>query len=119
MGTVKSVIYCNKKSYVGYNVLVVQALEQLQREEIPIEFEREERTILDFEFDDSVFKESYELMGARPATLGGAEVLVLFAESQTVIGFWVYPLQWQFPVIRGVYKLGECNDIKTQTSLDN
>ncbi len=107
LGTVKSIIYCNKKSYVGYNVLVVQAIEQIQRGEIPKEFEREDITLMNIELDNPVFKESYELLGARQATMGGAEVLVAFEESEIVLAFWVYPLQWQFPVIRSIYKLGE------------
>ena len=55
--------------------------------------------------DTQIFNEEYELLGARPAWGGGAEVLVAFIESKVVLAFWVYPLQWIYPVIRAIYKL--------------
>lgn len=120
LGTVKSIMYCNEKSYVGYNVLVVKALAQLQLGQTPKEFEREDIVLMDIELDDSVFGESYEILGARPHTFGGAEVLVAFVESETVLAFWVYPLQWQFPVIRGIYKISNSkDDIETEFNSDN
>ncbi len=119
LGTVKSIIYCNKKSYVGYNVLVVQALEQLQRGEIPKEFEREDITLMNVNLDDETFTESYELLGARQAIMGGAEILVAFTESKIVLAFWVYPLQWRYPVIRSIYKLGESiEQIESDSNLE-
>ena len=116
LGTVKSIIYCNEKSYVGYNVLIVKAIEQIQLGNIPDEFEREDITLMNIELNDPVFNESFELLGARPATLGGAEVLVAFEESKIVLAFWVYPLQWQFPVIRSIYKIEENIDQKESHS---
>lgn len=105
LGTVRTISYCNKKSFIGYNALVARAMEQIGRGEIPNDFEREDITITGIDLNSPLFQKEYELLGARPALMGGAEVLVGFTESKEVIAFWIYPLQWQYPVIRAIYNL--------------
>ena len=105
LGTVKSICYCNRKSYVGYNALVAIAIEQIKRGITPPVFEREDIKMTEAALDDPIFTEEYEMLGVRTAPMGGAEVLVAFLESEVVIAFWVYPLQWLYPVIRAIYKL--------------
>jgi hypothetical protein len=105
LGTVRSISYCNRKSYVGYNALVAIAIEQIKRGVTPPAFEKEDILMMDVELNSSTFDEDYELLGARQAIGGGAEVLVGFVKSKAVLAFWVYPLQWQYPVIRAVYKI--------------
>jgi Putative DNA-binding domain len=107
LGTAKSIIYCNRKSFVGYNVIVVLAIEQIRLGKIPSQFERDDITLLNIELNDPIFSESYELLGAQASTIGGAEVWVGFTESKTLIKFWIYPLQRQYPVIRGIWKTSE------------
>lgn len=107
LGTVQSISYCNRKSFVGYNALVAIAIEQTKRGVNPPAFEREDIPMTGVELDSPVFNEEYEMLGARPAISGGAEVLIAFAESEVVLAFWVYPLEWQYPVIRAIYKLGD------------
>ena len=106
VGTVKSIAYCSPKSFVGYNALVAIAIEQIKRGVTPPAFEKEDILTINVELDSPIFNEEYEMLGARQAPAGGAEVLVVFLESKVVLAFWVYPLQWQFPVIRAIYKLG-------------
>lgn len=103
LGTIRSISYCNKKSLIGYNVLAAKAMEQIKRGEKPKEFEREDIQHIDIE--DPLFDEPFELLGGKPAIMGGAEVWVGFPESKEVIAFWIYPLEWRYPVIRAVYKL--------------
>jgi hypothetical protein len=105
LGTVKSISYCNHKSFVGYNALVAIAIEQMRRGITPSSFEREDIVTMDIELDSPIFDEDYELLGARPALMGGAEVLVAFIVSKVVLAFWVYPLEWKYPVIRAIYKV--------------
>ncbi|SRR6266568_6467837 len=105
LGTVKSIAYCNRKSFIGYNALVAIAIEQIRRGIVPEAFEREDLTTLEPSLDSPIYKESYELLGAKPALFGGAEVLVAFTESNTVVAFWIYPLGWVDPVIRAIYTL--------------
>jgi hypothetical protein len=106
LGTVKSIAYCNRKSLVGYNALVAIAIEQIKRGITPPAFENDDILTRNVEFDSAIFEEDYEILGARPAIMGGAEVLVAFIESNAVLAFWIYPLRWQYPVIRAIYKLG-------------
>lgn len=115
LGTVRSISYCNQKSFIGYNVLVARAIEQIARGDIPKEFEQEDISIRGVSLDSPIFRKEYELLGARPAFSGGAEVLVGFRESKEVIAFWVYPLQWTYPVIRAIYKIGDDID-ESETS---
>ncbi|MBC7933534.1 MAG: ATP-binding protein [Rubrivivax sp.] len=110
LGTVKSISYCNRKSFVGYNALVAIAIEQIKRAITPTSFESENIVMMNIEIDSPIFNEDYEILGARPALMGGAEVLVAFIESKVVLAFWVYPLEWKYPVIRAIYKLGEATD---------
>lgn len=105
LGTVKSISYCNRKSFVGYNALVAIAIEQMRRGVTPSAFEKEDILTIDVELDSPIFAEEYEMLGARLAPSGGAEVLVAFIESKVVLAFWVYPLKWRDPVIRAIYKL--------------
>ena len=106
LGTVKSIAYCNRKSLIGYNALVAIAIEQIKRGITPSSFESEDILTMDIELDSPMFSEEYEILGARPSIVGGAEVLVAFTASEVVLAFWVYPLEWQYPVIRAIYKLG-------------
>jgi len=106
LGTVKSIAYCNRKSFIGYNALVAIAIEQIKRGVTPPAFEKEDILTMDVELGSPIFSEEYEMLGAQPALYGGAEVIVAFMESKIVLGFWVYPLEWQYPVIRAIYKLG-------------
>lgn len=92
LGTVRSISYCNKKSHTAYNALVAKAIEQIGRGVIPKEFERDDISITGVELDSPIFQEEYELLGSRPAMIGGAEVLVGFPKSKEIIAFWVYPL---------------------------
>ncbi len=105
LGTVRAVSYCKRKSLIAYNAMVAKAMKELRQGILPESFEREERTFLDINIEDPIFQKDYELLGGRQAEMGGVEVLVGFPETEEVLGFWIYPLQWQFPVIRGVYKL--------------
>lgn len=105
LGTVKSIAYCNHKSFVGYNAIVAIAIEQIKRGVTPPVFETENILTMNIKLDSPVFNEDYEMLGARPAIMGGAEVLVAFIEPKVILAFWVYPLGWQYPVIRGIYKL--------------
>ena len=110
LGTVESITYCNRKSFVGYTALVAIAIEQLKRGITPELFERENILTknIGFDgavFDEAVFEEEYEILGAQPAVMGGAEVFAAFTESQTVLAFWIYPLAWKEPVIRAIYKI--------------
>jgi hypothetical protein len=104
---VKSISHCNRKSFVGYSALVAIAIEQIKRNVTPQAFETEEIMTINVEPDSPLFNEEYEMLGVRPAPMGGAEVLVTFLESKVVLAFWVYPLEWQYPVIRAIYKLGD------------
>ncbi len=105
LGTVKSIAYSNRKSFIGYNAMVAIAIEQIRRGLIPSAFERPELTTLEPKLDSPIYAENYELLGARPALTGGAEVLVDFTESKTLIAFWIYPLEWRYPVIRAIYTI--------------
>jgi hypothetical protein len=102
VGTIKSIYYCNRKSYIGYIALVAIALEQMRKGIEPPIFEKGGPTLLDIDLDDPVFKEPYEILGAVAALLGGSEVLVAFTDSKVGIAFWVYPLMWSTPVIRSI-----------------
>lgn len=115
LGTVRSISYCNQKSFIGYNALVARAIEQIANGEIPKEFEREDISIRGITLDNPIFRKEYELLGAQPAMFGGAEVLVAFPETKEVIAFWIYSLQWKYPVIRAIYKMGQ--DIDETESL--
>lgn len=120
LGTVRSISYCNQKSFIGYNALVARAIEQIGRGEIPKEFEREDISIRGVDLDSPNFHQKYELLGAQPATLGGTEVLIAFPETKEVIAFWVYPLQWRYPVIRAIYKLsGDSENSEDISSMNN
>lgn len=110
LGTVKSISYCNRKSFVGYNALVAIAIEQIKRGITPPAFEKEDILMIDVELNSPIFDEEYEMLGARPALGGGAEVIVGFVKSKIALAFWVYPLQWEYPVIRAIYKLGGASD---------
>jgi hypothetical protein len=105
LGTVKSIAYCNRKSFVGYNALVAIAIEQIKRSIAPTTFEREGILTEEPELHSLLLNEEYEMLGARPCIMGGAEVVVGLIESKVACAFWVYPLQWQEPVIRAIYKL--------------
>ncbi len=115
-GTVKSISYCNRKSFVGYNALVAIAIEQIQRGVTPPAFETEDILTMNIDLDSPILNEEYEILGARPAIMGGAEVLVAFIKSKVVLAFWIYPLQWQYPVVRAIYKLGGASDMTTAES---
>jgi hypothetical protein len=106
LGTVKSISYCRKKSFVAYTALVAIAIEQLSKGITPPIFTPGEIVTMDIELDSPIFNEQYEVLGARPAIMGGAEVLVSFPESKVLLAFWIYALQWKYPEIRAIYKLG-------------
>ncbi len=122
LGTVKSICYCNRKSFVGYNALVAIAIEQSKRGITPPAFERNDILTTDIELNNLISSEEYEMLGARLAIMGGAEVLVAFIESKVVLAFWVYPLGWEHPVIRAIYKLGgesDTADIESSVEIEN
>ncbi|MCA1643718.1 MAG: ATP-binding protein [Acidobacteria bacterium] len=122
LGTVKSISYCNRKSFVGYNALVAITIEQIKRGITPPLFETENIVLMNVELDSPIFDEDYEMLGARAALAGGAEVLVAFIESKVVLAFWVYPLQWQYPVIRAIYKLGgepDTTNVESSIKIEN
>jgi len=104
-GTVKSISYCNRKSFVAYNALVAISIEQIKRGVIPPAFEKGGILTMDVELESLIVDEEYEVLGASRAPMGGAEVLVAFRPSKAVLGFWVYPLRWRYPVVRDIYKL--------------
>lgn len=81
------------------------AIEQLKRGISPPVFETKDIMTMNIELDSPIFMEPYEMLGVRQAPAGGAEVLVAFIESKVVLGFWVYPLEWKYPIIRAIYKL--------------
>jgi hypothetical protein len=110
LGTVKSIAYCNQKSFIGYNALVAIAIEQIKRGFTPPAFEQEKILMMDVELNSPIFDEEYEMLGAQPAIGGGAEVIVGFVKSKVALAFWVYPLEWKYPVIRAIYKLGGASD---------
>jgi hypothetical protein len=105
LGTVKSISYCNRKSFVAYNALVAIAIEQIQRGITPQSFEKEGILTTDVELASIIVNEEYEILGVRRVPMGGAEVLVGFKPSKAIVGFWIYPLQWRYPVIRDIYKI--------------
>ena len=117
LGTVRSISYCNQKSFIAYNALVARAIDQIGRGEIPKEFEHENISISGIELNSPIFQEEYELLGAQPAMFGGAEVLVGFPETKEVIAFWIYPLQWRYPVIRAIYKMENSSENTEDNSL--
>lgn len=116
LGTVNTISYSNQKSFVGYNILVVRAINQIREGKIPKEFEREDILIDNIDLDSSLFHQEYELLGAQQALMGGAEVWIGFPETKEVVAFWVYPLRWQFPVIRAIYKLQPNQDLENSES---
>jgi hypothetical protein len=116
LGTVKSIAYCNRKSFVGYNALVAIAIEQIKRGIIPSSFETEDILMMGVNLDSQIFDQEYEMVGARPAIAGGAEVIVGFVKSKTALAFWVYPLEWKYPVIRAIYKLGSASETTNTNS---
>jgi hypothetical protein len=119
LGTVKSISYCRTKSFVAYTALVAIAIEQLSKGITPPIFTPGDIVTMGIELDSPIFNEQYEVLGARPALMGGAEVLVAFPETKVLLAFWIYPLEWKYPEIRAIYKLGgesEATDINENTN---
>ena len=106
LGTIKSIAYCERKSTVGYNAMVAIVIEKIRRDITPTEFERN-NLLEESQIDRELFDDAYDLLGARPALFGGQEVLVGFPTSKRVIAFWIYPLEWRYPVVRAIYELGK------------
>jgi hypothetical protein len=106
LGTVRLISHCNRKSQVAYSAMVVKVIQQIRQGTVPKEFESEDISVSGIKLDDPIFHETYELLGVRQAIMGGAEVLIGFHESKTVIAFWIYPLMWRNPVVRAIYSTG-------------
>lgn len=101
-GTIRAIIYCNKKSYVGYNAVAIITVEQIKRGQQPEYFEREDIFLDDIDLKDEVFHQSYVLGGGQPATFGGSQVYLNFETAETLLVFWIYPLNWSYPVVRSI-----------------
>jgi hypothetical protein len=110
LGTVKAIIYCNKKSYVGYNAVTIISIEQIKRRQKVEYLESHDLPLHGITLDDPVFHEDYVVLGGTPGAMGGANVFVEFKPSQTLVDFWIYPLMWSEPVVRSIRAVSNGSD---------
>jgi len=65
----RSISYCNRKSFVGYNALVAIAIEHIKRGVTPPAFDKEDIQTMNVNLDSQIFDEEYEVLGARPSQM--------------------------------------------------
>lgn len=104
LGRVEVISLCTVSSFLSYESVVAIAIEQIRNGQTPTRLD--EMAIIEVDLDAPYLQKEYNILDISPALMGGASVTVGF-EGGPILHFWLYPLAWQFPVIRVISKLDE------------
>ena len=113
VGIIRSIGTCTTKSFLSYIAVVSISIEQIRAGKTPTRIEDDtvlearigsgpdEIRLIDVDFDASFFAKEYNIVSVELGLMGGAWVYAVFG-SNRYIAFWLYPLRWEFPVIRAI-----------------
>jgi len=112
-GVIRSIGTCTIKSFLSYIAVVSISIEQIRAGKIPTRIEdstileasigsgSDEMKLVNVDFDAPFFAKEYNIVKAELGLMGGAWVYAVFGTDR-YIAFWLYPLRWEFPVIRAI-----------------